>query len=120
MQRPVVLFWVLLALWAAAYATSLWQLLLTDATGDGLTRGLNRVSGFIGWQTVAAIIALMLWMAARSWAAGALRWLARIPGLLALGLVLLILGLIAWAHIMKPGQTPTPMVPPTATKPVDQ
>lgn len=122
MQRSVILFWMFLAVWTAAYAASFWVLLLTDPTGDGMTRGLNRVSGFFGWQIFAAAVAMMLWATARSWARGAQRWLARIPGLLAIGLIVFVLGLIGWVQIMKPGQTTalTPPPPKPATQPVDQ
>ena len=46
--------WLLLQILAMAYPA------LTGPTGDGFTRGLNRVTAFFGFQSVAGILALIL------------------------------------------------------------
>lgn len=109
MSRPI-LTRILLVLWAAAVAMSLWYLFMVEATGDGFTRGLNRLTGFLGWQLVAAILAGSIWWTGRGLARGRpLRWASRVPGLLVLALVVLIAGMILWARLADP---PPPYVPP--------
>jgi hypothetical protein len=74
------LIWLLLALWAGAMAASAFAL-AAESVGDGFLRGLDRVIGFFGWQLVAAVLALLVWIAGRPLPKGTvLRWLARVPG----------------------------------------
>ena len=84
-NRTVI--WIVLALWAGVVLMSV--LALAEApTGDGFTRGLNRVTGFLGWQFLAAILAAVAWASSRPLQTrSALRWLARAPGWVALVLV---------------------------------
>jgi hypothetical protein len=79
------MFWALLVLWTITMAVSLWWL-CADATGDGFTRGLNRVMGFLGWQLAGALLALPLWKGVRE-LGGWRRWLGRVPAIWALGLI---------------------------------
>ncbi|MCU4654126.1 hypothetical protein N8I71_14870 [Roseibacterium sp. SDUM158016] len=82
--------WLALALWAGAMLLSCLSL-TAEPTGDGFTRGLNRVAGFIGWQLPAAVLALFLWLSSRPLRKGeVLRWLARVPGWWAVALLVLI------------------------------
>jgi len=82
------LFWALLILWAITMALSLWWL-SAEATGDGFTRGLNRVVGFLGWQLAGAVLALPLWVGASAFD-GWRRWFGRVPAVWALGLIVVV------------------------------
>lgn len=83
------------ALWLATMGLSglsLWA----DPVGDGFTRGLNRVTGFLGWQLVGAVLALPLWLGTRRMATGGVvRWAGRVPGLWAVALCVGLVGYIA-------------------------
>jgi len=111
----------LVAIWAVLVALSIWQLTTLAPTGDGFTRGLNRVTAFLGWQAAAALVALAAWRAGRGVRAGTgLHWLSRVPLLLALALAGGIAALILWARLSKPAPV-GPADPPAkpATQPVD-
>lgn len=103
--------WIVLALWAGAMGLS--GLALTaEPTGDGFTRGLNRLSGFVGWQAAALILALIAWLSARPLPKGdRLRWLARAPGVwggvLIVGVAILI-AVSAWIGNRPPPVTDAP------------
>ncbi|HBS48712.1 MAG TPA: hypothetical protein DEA05_00795 [Rhodobacteraceae bacterium] len=122
MSRPV-LTRVLLALWGVTCLASLGYLFLVEPTGDGFTRGLNRITGFLGWQIVAGVLAVLTWWAGRGLPKrGALRWLSRLPGLWALLLVAAIAGLILWARlsIQPPPPSPGPATEPaTPARPLE-
>ncbi len=67
--------------WLVAFVWSFVGMWLTEPTGDGFTRGLNRLEGFFLWQIVAVILALVVlvygisrFKDARGW-----RWLSRLP-----------------------------------------
>lgn len=83
-------------LWAAAWGWSLIGLAVTEPTGDGFTRGLNRVRALFFWQFVAATLAFPIWLLGVPRAASGLaRWAARVPIILALLPALAIAGTIA-------------------------
>lgn len=109
----------LLVLWAATYLASFIVPALSEATGDGFTRGLNRVTIFFGWQIAAGMMALIVWMLGRSEEVStSMRWLSRLPGFLAAALLIFIVGVILWAALQKP--PPTEYVPPGPHAPVTQ
>lgn len=91
------LLWLLLALWAAAFAGSFIAFALIEPTGSSFTRGANRVGAFLGWQAAAIGFAAVLWWRARQLilAAGP-QWLMRLPILIALGLLAAFLIFVAW------------------------
>ncbi len=92
------LAWTLLGVWLAVYVWSVLVMQTTPAEGDGFTRGMNRITSFLAWQGVAAVLGLLIWRLGQSFApATAGRWLSRVPTLLAGLLVVAILGLIAFA-----------------------
>jgi len=110
---------VLLFLWAATYLASFIIPALSEATGDGFTRGLNRVTAFFGWQIVAGVLGLIIWMLGRSEEmSSSMRWLTRFPALLASALLIFIIGLILWAALKKP--PPTDYVAPGPVAPVTE
>lgn len=116
-----VAIWIALALWAGAVGLSLLAL-TAEPTGDGFTRGLNRVTGFLGWQSAAALLALVLWLLSLRLPKGAgLRWLARGPGWWAMLLLLLVAAWIAvgyfGAYRVPPAEGPPAL--PTTTVPAD-
>ncbi len=110
------LAWILLSLWLLIYLWSFASLFLTEATGDGFTRGLNRVTSFFGWQILAGFLALVIWWLGRHFERKTLaRWACRLPvalaGLLFLGCV----GLILAANYGHPAPQTAPPLP---SKPV--
>jgi len=115
MSRRNFLF-LLALLWAAAWIGSFWQLFGTEPTGDGFTRGLNRIMGFLGWQLAAGFLGCMLWIVGRQGERGrAARWLLRVPPFLTLLLVLAIVTVIVYARLGKPSEVATtPAAAPTA------
>lgn len=114
-RRRVVLS--LLIVWTALWLGTFLVPALLAPTGDGFTRGLNRLGTFLGFQCLAGLVGLGL-LAIRP-LTGRLRWLALVPvgltGLLGLGIV----GLILWARVSSPEPPPTlrPKQPPTEARP---
>ena len=90
---------LLLAIWAGLFIWSFIGFSATEPTGDGFTRGFNRVSGFLLWQFAAGIVAVPAYMVGREQPRGsALRWASRLPLALATALLLAIAGVIVWAR----------------------
>ena len=76
---------VLLTAWVLAAAYSVYGFLTTEPIGDGFTRGLNRISTYLGWQGVAAMIAVPIYAIGRKWPKGAtVRSLSWVPLAIAL------------------------------------
>lgn len=120
MSRKQVI-WALFALWAVLYALSFWQAATLPRTGSGFLRGINRLMSFLGWQGAAAGAALVLWGTARGdrQLGPGLRWLSRVPMLLALALALGLTALVLWARFSKPASHSAPAPPAPVTQPVD-
>jgi len=102
-----------LLVWALAFAASFAVFVLVPATGDSFTRGLNRVMGFLGWQAVAAVLAVAVWTIGNRLDRGGMgRRISRVPaalaGLLAAGIV----ALFGYAYLAHPAAPPAP--PPEA------
>jgi len=81
-------FWLSLIIWAGLYAWSFMAFTLTEATGDGFTRGSNRIGQFLMFQLAAGLIAIFVWRKSTHVTASANRWLARLPVALFLLLIL--------------------------------
>lgn len=121
MAFPRAAFWILLALWALCMGQSILAV-MAEPTGDSFLRGMNRVSGFLGWQLGAAIIALVLWLGVRPLPRGEpLRRLGRVPGWWAVALLALLLAWIAVGVIgSEMDRRAIPAEPPgPVTVPVD-
>lgn len=90
------LLWSLFALWLLTYVWSFVVFQSTEPTGDSFTRGLNRISNFLGWQVAAAIIGVPVWFLGRMYSkASVASWFARLPLVLAGLLVVIPLGFFA-------------------------
>ena len=88
---------VLLGLWSGLQIASILWRNLTVPTGDGFTRGMNRLSGILGFQGVAAILALSLFvLARRSGLAQTWRIIATVPFALTTLSILGLVGVILW------------------------
>lgn len=112
------LFKILLMVWAAAFAWSFISFSTAAPTGDGFTRGLNRVTGFLGWQGLATILAVAVWITGRGAnLTGLQKWISRTPALMALALVLAVLSLVLWSVFTKPSPI-SPPPPGPVTEPV--
>jgi len=93
----------MLALWAAAWGYSFVFALSTVAQGDGFTRGLNRIAGFLGWQGVAGMFAFACWGVGRGFSIGSgIRRISAVPLGLALALVIVVLGVVFWSWLGHP------------------
>ncbi len=111
-------FFILSGLWALVYMGSIVVLQTTEPTGDGFTRGLNRLTAFLSWQVFAAVIAVGVWIAGNGLPKGSqARLFSRIPAALAAILILVISGVIIFAGYGKPPAQEGTLNLPT-TKPV--
>ncbi len=104
---------ILGAAWIIAYLWSISILIWSEPTGDGFTRGLNRVAGFFGWQLAAGAVALVIFLLGRRLPKGGARWLSRVPILLAMLPVLAIAGLLIYSWVIQMLYPPEGYVPPT-------
>lgn len=92
-------FWLSLTVWAALYAWSFMSFATMERTGDGFTRGLNRVGSFLLWQFAAGLTAIFVWHRSRAHKDSALiRRLARLPVALFVLLVLAIAALFLYGN----------------------
>ena len=93
----------LLALWCAAWAYSIVFLINVEPIGDGFTRGLNRVSGCLGWQGVAGMLAFAVWGVGLGFPKrSGIRRISAVPLGMALALILLLIGFVVWARFTHP------------------
>ena len=65
MPRRRVIFWGLFAVWLACFAASFVIPAMTPPTGDGFTRGLNRLTEFFKYQVLATLAGLILLLVVR-------------------------------------------------------
>ncbi|MEO0467224.1 MAG: hypothetical protein AAF216_11840 [Pseudomonadota bacterium] len=98
------LIWVVLAIWLVLFGASFAVFALVEPSGDGFTRGANRVMGFLLLQMGAGFVGTAIWMMRKVFAAGTWqRWLARLPaGLFSLLLLSLVL-IVVWARLAPTG-----------------
>lgn len=90
---------ILMAAWALSFAYAFFSFATTPPTGDGFVRGLNRVTAYLGWQGIAAMLAIAVFAVGRQWPkASGVRRLSRVPLGLALLHVAGILALLGWAN----------------------
>ena len=115
MTRRVL--WIGLGLWALAFAASFLSFVVVEPTGDGFTRGLNRVTSFLGGQIGAGLIGIVLWVVGNGLERGTWpRRASRVPVAVFGLLVAAIVGLILYVNLSKPAPIEVPPAkPPTAT-----
>lgn len=102
-QIRLFLLMAMLALWLVAWGYSLVFLALTQPTGDGFTRGMNRITGFLGWQGVAGMLAIAVWGVGRGFPKGSgVRKVSIFPLGMVLVLLLAIAGLVLWGRFAVP------------------
>ncbi len=89
---------ILFAAWVMSFGYAFVSFASLEPTGDSFTRGMNRVTSYLGWQGVAGMVALVLFGVGRSWPKGhAIRRMTAVPICLALLHILAIVGIIIWA-----------------------
>ena len=97
--RNEQLFALLIAVWGGVFTWSIIGFASGDAAGDGFTHGLNRIPGFLLWQFAAAGLSIPVFFVGRAYDRGsALRWISRVPLVLALTLGLAIVAVFVWAR----------------------
>lgn len=96
---------ILCGIWAALYAASFLVPYFTPPADFGFTRGMNRVELFFKYQLAAGAVAIVVWWMGSRLTTRWQRWLARLPALLALVLLLLVAGVIVVSNMSGPGTT---------------
>ncbi len=87
----------ILALWVLAFGWSIMGSWGMAPTGDGFTRGANRVMNFLGWQAIATCLALAAFGVGRAWPKGSgSRVVSRVPLWLTAALAVAVLGYVGW------------------------
>lgn len=101
-------------LWGVLFLLSFIAPRFMEATGDGFTRGLNRVGSFFMWQAGAFVTAGVLFLVARTTIqkSGIKRWLFFMPLLIHLLMVLLLIIVFLVARF---GKLPVGENPPSST-----
>ncbi|MEM9756313.1 MAG: hypothetical protein AAF914_09975 [Pseudomonadota bacterium] len=96
MHRRTV--WILMAVWLVGMVMPDVVLLTADATGEGPSRGANRIAGCLGWQLAGAFVGFLCFVGARAQPEGDLvRRLGLIPPLWAVIRALMIAACLAVA-----------------------
>lgn len=105
-------------IWVLVFILSFILPRFLEPTGDGFTRGLNRLGAMFIWQTVALCIAVVTAVLAKTKLSERtlLRRLCYGPVLVHVLLVFFVIGVIVFLNFKKP--EPQPYVPPPATAPV--
>lgn len=89
---------VLIAAWVGAFGYAFVLLATLPPTGDGFTRGLNRMTAFIGWHLIAGLMGFAAWGVGLAWPKGSgVRTVSRAPLLISLGLAATMGAMSLWA-----------------------
>ena len=101
-------FYVLFGVWLLLFVGAFVAYAVTAPDDLGFTRGLNRVTAFLGWQLAAGFAGLIAWMQAGVFQRGSTgRWLGRAPVIIAGLLFGGIVGIIVWVRV-APDPPPAP------------
>ena len=111
-DRKRLLCLLALAVWTALFSLSFILLFTLEPTGDGFTRGLNRIGAFLTWQGFALVVAIIALLAGRGLGRDTpgLRWLCRTPAIIQVLMALLLVGVILFARFSTPAVEP--FIPP--------
>lgn len=94
-----LLLTALFAAWVFAVGYAFFSFATTNPSGDGFTRGMNRVTAYLGWQGAAGMISFALFAVGRGWPKGsAVRRMSVFPLAIAFLHVAAILGVVLWAR----------------------
>lgn len=111
---------LIVAVWVGLFVLSFVLMFTLAPTGDGFTRGLNRISAFLVWQMLAFAVAVVLLLVGRGLEQERklTRWLSRIPVIIQCAMLVLLIGLIMllrfWQPPSEPYQPPGPVTAPAA------
>ncbi|HCR31617.1 MAG TPA: hypothetical protein DIV79_16560 [Opitutae bacterium] len=106
-ERAVILF---SSLWLLCSVLTYVHPIFIEPTGDGFTRGLNRLGAALGWQAAASLFALLAFVTGVGKLSSKLllKWISRIPGIIQLLLILFMIGLIVYLRVSKPAPVSEP------------
>lgn len=94
-----LLLTVLFAAWLIAFGYAFFTFATTLPQGGGFLRGMNRVTGYLGWQGIAGMISIAVFAVGRRWPKGtAVRRMSIVPIAVAILHVAVITGVIVWAR----------------------
>lgn len=97
-RQNIALLAGILALWILFFGWSVIGSWGMEPTGDGFTQGLNRVTHFLGWQAIAACLALAAFGVGRAWPKGTgARSVSRLPLWCTCVLALAIVAYVGWS-----------------------
>ncbi|MEM7571146.1 MAG: hypothetical protein AAF337_15250 [Pseudomonadota bacterium] len=85
-------------LWLCVFVYSFFSVMGVEPTGEGFTRGLNRLMIFFGWHVAALVGAIAVLMVGWRVESAGLKWLARTPALIHLLAVIAVLGAALWQY----------------------
>lgn len=96
-DRKTLLFTVLYAAWVIVCAWSFVAYGRAPHQGAGFPDGLNKLAVFLGWQGIAAMLAIAVWGVSLGFEKGSgARSLGRVPLILAVLLLAALLVFVAW------------------------
>ncbi|MEL7027306.1 MAG: hypothetical protein AAGO57_08790 [Pseudomonadota bacterium] len=91
----------ILTFWVLAFGWSVFGSWAMEPTGDGFTRGSNRLVNFLGWQAIATCLALAAFGVGRAWPKGSgTRVVSRLPLWLACALAIGLAAYIGYAILV--------------------
>ncbi len=96
-DRFRLLLTVIAAFWVIVFVYSFFAYSHAPHEGPGFPDGLNKPAVFLGWQGIAALLALAVFGVGRRWPPGsAVRRLSWVPLLGALAIAAMVSGVLAW------------------------
>lgn len=101
-MTPNKALWILIALWAGAFALSFCYSLIFPPSGDPLSQGFAVLGIFLGWQALAMLFAIAS-LALRLTASARLTGLARPFGFVPLAVSVLLLGVLIGGQALTAG-----------------
>ncbi|MBI1392816.1 MAG: hypothetical protein GC152_08765 [Alphaproteobacteria bacterium] len=98
-----ILTLLLAIFWAALVVMGLYAFRTIEPSGDGFTRGLNRLAAFFQWELGALLVAAVAWRVSRQSPRAPTRLIGRAPIILSGGFFLLVVvvygGAVVWSRL---------------------